>query len=256
MATQTLAPNTAYQLAAPTLKQCTIRMDGGAIAVTPSTTGQVQVVCRTDPASAGKFLFTADINGTLTGQGRRKPGTGGFAKVVISVEIPTDCALDLHAVAGSIDVGRHGASVTAQTSAGSIHVARAAGVLSMSASGGSIAVDEMLGQLTARANGGSIKLINVKGSTDADASGGSIEASLLSPPDARLKASGGSIRLKVDRSAAFNLIAAATGGTVTVSSPLVPTTVTGSHFAGRINGGGTTTVDLCASAGSIAVSAA
>ena len=83
--------------------------------------------------------------------------------------------------------------------------------------------------MTARANGGTLRLASVTGHADVEVWGGSVDLRLVSAPDARLRANGGSIRLTVDPGAAFNLVAATTGGTVTIVAPLVPA-LTGSQY--------------------------
>ena len=104
------------------------------IAVTPSSSGAVQILCRVDPDRAGKFRFTAETNGTVSVEGRRRSPSLGDLKVQIVAQIPDDCALDVRAAGGSIDVGRHGGPIVAEVKGGSIKIARAVESLTISAS--------------------------------------------------------------------------------------------------------------------------
>jgi len=253
MATQTLPANRPVQFPKPANNQCVASMAGGAIHVTPSQSEQVEVFCNVAPEDADKYIFTVDTDGTFRFQGKQKPFLFPHSSALILLQIPPECQLDLSSSGGSIDVGVHGAAITAMASGGSVHIAAANTSLSVTASGGSISVDTMSGPVKASGNGGSIHLAKIQGAADVNVSGGSADLDLLSTPAAHIRSSGGNIRVRVDRSAAFNLIADAAGGSVTILPPLVTSGMVGSHFTGKINGGGTTTVDLGASGGSIIV---
>ncbi len=253
MATETLQANTSFQFPKPANNQCVASMSGGSIHVTPSQSKQVQVFCSVAPEDAGKYTFTVDSNGTFKFQGKQKPLSFRHSSALILLQIPPDCQLDLSSSGGSIDVGVHGAAITAMSDGGSVRIAAANTSLAVTASGGSISVDTMSGPIKASGSGGSIHLAKIQGAADVTVSGGSADLELPSTPDARVRSSGGNIRVRVDASAAFNLIADAAGGSVTILPPLVTSGMMGSHFTGKINSGGTTTVDLGASGGSIIV---
>jgi DUF4097 and DUF4098 domain-containing protein YvlB len=247
-----LEPSTRHTFAHPRENLCSISLGGGSIVVTPASADTVNVVCRIDPRYGDRYRFTADSNGTLTIQGQELQ-SGRDMGVQIDAEIPPDCDIELRTAGGSIQVGRHAASITAEALGGSIQIEKVAGALAATTSGGRVLVNAASGPVTVRTRGGSVRLADVTGRADVQVSGGSIEIAFGANPDARLRTEAGDVRITVKPDAAFQLSATAEAGSVVVQAPLVPRPFRGSHYAGSINGGGLTRVDAAASAGSITI---
>lgn len=160
---------------------------------------------------------------------------------------------------GAIKLGKIGAGVDAHTSGGSVTLEGAKGEVKLATSGGNITVGRVEGPAALSTSGGSIKIEAVTGSLKAHTSGGSIRAGVTGPleGDSMLETSGGSVRVTVDRTAAFRLDAATSGGSVNAEGLTITLEKSGrdrSRLTGSVNGGGPT-LKLRASGGSIDVKA-
>ncbi len=117
---------------------------------------------------------------------------------------------------GSIKLGQIGAEVDASTSGGSVSLESAKGPVKLNTSGGNITSGPVAGEADLNTSGGNITIESVQGKLSAHTSGGGIRASLVGPlkEDCVLSTSGGSVKLTVDKAAAFRLDASTSGGSV------------------------------------------
>jgi hypothetical protein len=164
--------------------------------------------------------------------------------------------VDARTSGGSIKLGKMGAEVDARTSGGSITLDEAGGSVTLRTSGGTITVGRVGGTADLNTSGGSIRIEAVEGSVRAHTSGGSIRAAIRGPlkDDCSLSTSGGSVTAVVDKSAAFRLDAASSGGGVDAAG-LTLTVERGSsrgRLTGTVNGGGPL-LKLRSSGGGVAV---
>ncbi|MBL9203132.1 MAG: DUF4097 family beta strand repeat protein [Opitutaceae bacterium] len=265
---------------------------GGAIRVTPGADQQVRVVVKqtikadTD-AQADELLKKLDL--TLEQEGndvrlmaKYERAPSGFrwgswppVQVAFEVTVPASFATKLstsgggitvgdlagkaeaHTSGGAIKLGRMGGEVRAHTSGGSIALASASGPATLKTSGGNISAGPVAGAADFSTSGGNIKVDSVIGAVRAHTSGGSVSATIAGPlkEDCSLATSGGSVRVAVDRAAAFRLDAVTSGGGVDASGltiTLEKTSRDRSRLAGAVNGGGPL-LKLRTSGGSISV---
>lgn len=160
---------------------------------------------------------------------------------------------------GAIHLGKIGAEVDAHTSGGSVSLDEAAASVKLGTSGGGITVGKVTGEAELSTSGGSIKIDSVQGAVHASTSGGSVRATLVGPvkDNCVLSTSGGSVKLTVDKSAAFHLDAATSGGEVDANGltlTLEHTNRSHSHLSGTVNGG-SANVRLHSSGGDIVIRA-
>ena len=180
--------------------------------------------------------------------------------------------VDAEDAGGNIEIGDAG-EVSAQTTSGAVRVHKARGKLDVKDAGGdinigetggeavvrttsgSVAVGVAVGKLTVHNAGGDIKVKDARDIVTAETSSGSIEVLFSSPlrGECRLAALGGGVRVALPKSAAIDLDAKASGGTVLCDLP-VTMTVRGAPkpgvLGGKLNGGGPALV-LRASSGDI-----
>lgn len=160
--------------------------------------------------------------------------------------------LKAHTSGGSLKFSGIRGLIDGHTSGGSIELAGSAGKTTIKTSGGSIKVRKHKGDVFARTSGGSISVDEVDGQVQASTSGGSVNASLVKPVgECRLETSGGGITVAVPASAALDVDAKTSGGSVQ-SELAVATNAEKKRSAlqGKLNGGGTPLV-LRTSGGSI-----
>lgn len=252
--------------------------DGGGIKVTPGADGTVKIIAhekiRADSdAEADDLLkdleLTFDQSGNeVSARAKYNKAFSGFhfgswPPVQVSFEaiVPASYATDLHTSGGGIHVGdlagtvfartsgggitlgKMGGKVDVHTSGGGITLAEAHGSAKLDTSGGSITVGRVAGPAELSTSGGGIHIDSVEESVRAHTSGGSVHAGIVGPlkGDCELSSSGGGIHVTVDKTAAFHLDAATSGGGVHADGLTI--TLKGgdhgrSHLKGDVNGGG------------------
>jgi hypothetical protein len=159
----------------------------------------------------------------------------------------TDIAGDVqaHTGSGGIEIDQVSGRVEAETGSGSIRAENVAGSIKASTGSGRI----RLGQNPAERGGawdveadtgsGSIEATGVEGSLHASTSSGGIRASGRPGEEWDLSTSSGSIHLQLDASAAFDLDAHASSGTIRVEQPVTVTgTISKRELRGKVGGGG------------------
>jgi hypothetical protein len=252
---------------------------GGEIRVTPSSDGLVRITAheKIDAKSeAAADALLKDLTLTIEQTGDDISATaryerpwrglfhfGSWPPVHVSFEIslPDAFASDLRTSGGritvgdlagpvnartsggSITLGNMGSTVDARTSGGHVTLAGARGDVALHTSGGGITVGRIAGSADLSTSGGSITVESVDGKIDAHTSGGGITATIMGPlkADCTLGTSGGSVRVTVDKTAAFRLDASTSAGGVHAEGlPITLDTVdrNRSHLAGTVNGGG------------------
>ncbi len=269
-----------------------VETQGGEIRVATSADNVVKITARqkiraNSDAEADELLkklaLTFDQSGNdVTASAKYERQAMGFhfgswppVSVDFVITVPASFAADLHTSGGGITVGdlagkvnartsgggiklgKLGATVDARTSGGSVTLDEARGPVKLSTSGGSITAGRIAGEADFSTSGGGIRIESVEGSLRAHTSGGSIRAGFVGPlkDDCSLSTSGGSVKVTLDRTAAFRLDAATSGGSVNAEG----LTITIQHsnrgrtqLAGAVNGGGPL-LKLRSSGGDIAV---
>ena len=255
-----------------------VETQGGDIRVLPSEGTVVKITAKerigasTDAeadALLKKLSLTFEqIGGEVSARAKYEERPMGFhfgswppVTVSFTVTVPASFATDLNTSGGSITVGDLTGKVRARTSGGDIKLGKMANDIDARTSGGSVSLDEgngrvnlstsggdiMAGRLTGPSelstSGGSIKIESVEGGLHASTSGGEVRAGFTGPlkEECVLGTSGGSVKITVDKNAAFRLDAATSGGqvdatglTLTIERP----SSNGSQLAGAVNGGG------------------
>lgn len=155
---------------------------------------------------------------------------------------------------GSLRFAHIRGPIDGHTSGGSITLADGEGKVALKTSGGSIKIDKHKGDVVAKTSGGGISVEAVEGQVLASTSGGSVSASLAKiTGECRLETSGGGINVGVPGSAALDIDAKTSGGSVhsdlPVATPASDKKRT-SSLQGKLNGGGTP-LHLRTSGGSI-----
>lgn len=144
---------------------------------------------------------------------------------------------------GDVRLGKLGNQVEAHTSGGDITLSQAHGQTKLSTSGGDIHVGRVAGPAEVGTSGGDITIDSVEQCVSAKTSGGDIKATIVGPlkADSVLSTSGGEVKVTVDKTAAFHLDAATSGGGVDADG-LSITLESGKRgrdkLVGNVNGGG------------------
>jgi hypothetical protein len=255
-----------------------LETQGGEIRVAPGADGVVKITAREriradSDSEADEILKKLDLDFEQTGNdvsaiAKYERESVGFhwgswppVQVDFIVTVPASFATELSTSGGGITVGdlnapvrartsggaiklgKIGAAVDAHTSGGSVTLDAAKGELKLSTSGGSITVGRVDGPANLSTSGGNIKIDSVVGELQAHTSGGGIRAGISGPlkGDCTLSTSGGSVKVNVDKSAAFRLDAATSGGSVDAGGltiTLEKSNRSRSKLAGSVNGGG------------------
>jgi hypothetical protein len=253
MAVQTLQPNTPHSLPHPTGHGVRFDVGGAAVSISTATNGRLAVSYTINPQHIADYEVTVEDGPVPKVKGRVK-NAGFNMNVQITAAVPADCAIEAQVAGGALDVADRAGSLTCHVKGGSVRTGNVDGSLDGQVAGGSIAAGFVGGAVTAKVNGGSVHLGGVGGHADIDVLGGSMDVVFTGPPEGKLRASAGTIKMGVPGTAAFTLMARAQAGNVTIQPPLVPQPFTGSAFNGPINGGGAT-VEASASAGNVVVRA-
>ena len=150
--------------------------------------------------------------------------------------------LKAHTSGGSLKFAGIRGPIDGHTSGGSIALANTDGNATIKTSGGSIKINQHKGDVLAKTSGGSISVEAVEGQVQARTSGGSVNARLSKiTGECRLETSGGGINVGVPSSAALDIDAKTSGGSVQSELPLATTATEKRRSAlqGKLNGGGT-----------------
>jgi hypothetical protein len=240
----------------------TLRVEthGGEIRVAPSSDSVVRITARqrinaNSEAEADELLqkleLTFDQSGSdvrVVSKYEKRPSGFRFGswppvQVDIVVTVPAGFATELNTSGGAITVGDLKGRADVRTSGGSIRLGKMGGEVEARTSGGNITVGRVAGSADLSTSGGNISIESVVSALRADTSGGNIRAKVVGPlkDDCLLSTSGGSVRVGVDKTAAFKLEASTSGGDVDADG--LTLTVESSNrnrskLAGTVNGGG------------------
>lgn len=257
-----------------------LRVDtqGGEIRIAPSSENVVKVTARQkiradSEAEADALLKKLDLTIEQAGNDvtatakyeRQMPGFhfGSWPPVSVDfiVSVPASFQTNLHTSGGGITVGdlaaavkastsggsirlgKLGASVEARTSGGDVSLERANGPVKLSTSGGNLNVGTVAAEADLSTSGGSIRIDSVAGSLRAHTSGGNIRAGFAGPlrDNCSLTTSGGSVKVTVEKTAAFRLDASTSGGTVDAEGLTITLEKSNrgrTQLTGAVNGGG------------------
>ena len=151
--------------------------------------------------------------------------------------------LKAHTSGGSLKFAQIRGPINGHTSGGGITLADSEGKVAVKTSGGSIKIDKHKGDVVAKTSGGGISVEDVEGQVQASTSGGSVSASLAKVTgECRLETSGGGINVGVPGSAALDIDAKTSGGSVHSDLPVMAPASDkkrNSALKGQLNGGGT-----------------
>ncbi len=144
---------------------------------------------------------------------------------------------------GNVVLGKMSGPVDAHTSGGNVSLVEGRGRVSLGTSGGNIRVERSVGETDLDTSGGHIEVNSVEGVLRAETSGGNVTAGIVGrlQGDCVLDTSGGRVKATVDKTAAFNLDASTSGGSVRADGLTI--TIEGgaigkSTLSGKVNGGG------------------
>ena len=255
-----------------------VETSGGGIAVESGAGDTVKVVAkeviRADSDAEADALLK-DLTLTIEQQGNDVVAKAKYAstpldfhfgswppvQVSFVVTVPARYHSDLHTSGGSIKVGDLAGNVLARTSGGGIRIGQIDGTVDartsggdvrldsctgdtkLSTSGGGIRAERIVGKADLRTSGGGISVKLVENALQAQTSGGGVEAAIAGAlkGDCLLSTSGGSVRVAVDKTAAFRLDAATSGGDVHAPGLTIRIENGGlgkSRLVGDVNGGG------------------
>ena len=150
--------------------------------------------------------------------------------------------LKAHTSGGSLRFAHISGPIDGHTSGGSIDLANSEGKAAIKTSGGSIKIAKHKGDIVAKTSGGGVSVEDVEGQVQASTSGGSVNASLAKiTGECRLETSGGGINVAVPGTAAVDIDAKTSGGSVHSDLPVTTTASDKKRSAlqGKLNGGGT-----------------
>ena len=269
-----------------------VSTQGGEIRVSPSADAVVKIVAHekiraNSEAEADEMLKKLELTleqngGEVTASAKYERQMPGFhfgswppVEVSFTVTVPVSFATDLHTSGGDITVGDLVGQVRARTSGGDIKLGKIAGDIDAHTSGGNVSLDEGRGAVKLGTSGGDIVVGHAMGATDLSTSGGNIKIEAVEnalhastsggdvragivgawKEDSSLGTSGGSVRVTVEKSAAFRLDASTSGGRVDAEGLTITLEKSGrdrSRLSGAVNGGGPL-LKLRSSGGDIAV---
>ena len=152
---------------------------------------------------------------------------------------------------GPVTVERVDGDVLARTSGGPINARNITGDLTTRTSGGGIRISNATGNISARTSGGPIRLERVTGAIEAHTSGGSIDAHVLYLEDhLTLNTSGGSIKAILPRDLGMDI--RASGSSVRNRLDDLTGDITSNSIRGSVHGGGIP-VELRTTGGSVRI---
>ena len=264
---------------------------GGNISVEPGAGDTVKVVAKekiraSNDAEADDLL--KDLTLTIEQQGNNVSasakydrGVGGWfsgrqpVQVDFIVTVPSHYSTDLKTSGGNLTVGDLAGGMELNTSGGNVKLGNIDGTVNAGTSGGNVSLESCTGDTKLRTSGGNVRADRIVGRADlgtsggdivvklvenvlsAHTSGGSVEAGIggALKGDCSLGTSGGDVNVTVDKTAAFRLDAATSGGRVRADGLTITLDDGGtgrSHLSGNVNGGGPL-LKLRTSGGSIRV---
>ena len=267
-----------------------VQTAGGNISVEPGAGETVKVVAKEkiradSDAEADELLKDLDL--TIEQQGndvtaiakyQRKLGSW-FGSMPVQVDfivtVPSRYNTDLKTSGGNITVGDLAGQMLAKTSGGNVKLGNIDGTVDAGTSGGDVSLGSCTGDTKLRTSGGNVRAEKIVGKADLGTSGGDITVKLVEnvlsahtsggnveagiggalKDDCSLGTSGGDVRVTVDKSAAFQLDAATSGGSVRADGLTITLDGGGagkSRLSGKVNGGGPV-LKLRTSGGSIRV---
>ena len=255
-----------------------VETQGGDIRISPSTDLVVKVTARekiraSTDAEADDILKKLDLaieqsGNDVTATAKYEKNLTGIhwgswppVQVDFIVSVPASFATDLHTSGGNVMVGdmtakvhartsggdvklgKIGADIDAHTSGGNVSLEEGRGMVKLGTSGGDISVVHAAGPADLSTSGGNIKIESVENAVHASTSGGNVRAGIVGPlkDDCVLGTSGGTVKVTVDKTAAFRLDASTSGGDVEAEGLTITMEKSGrshSKLAGAVNGGG------------------
>lgn len=189
---------------------------GGDVTVRPGAAGQAQIHQKIEYWGDEPSHDTYRIEGTTlhldTDCGRR-------CDVSYDVRVPE--GVKVSGENGSGNVTLTGVStVDIEVSSGNASVTRATGPVRVRVSSGNVGLSDIRGQVTASTSSGNIAGNGLRASTmDLKATSGSITMKLESPADVTAKASSGDIKLRVPAGASYRIDAATSSGNKKLELP-------------------------------------
>jgi len=170
----------------------------------------------------------------LHGAVEAEAGSGGLRISDIGDTVRADTG------SGDIHVERVKGNVRAKAGSGSIHATDIAGGFTGSTGSGHIELDQTApGAVRAETGSGGMELRGVNGSLDASAGSGTISADGNPTGSWTVHTGSGGVRLKLASSAAFDLDAHTSSGSISVSQPVtVQGTIGRKELRGKVRGGG------------------
>lgn len=174
-----------------------------------------------------------DISG-LHGMVEADAGSGGLRISDIADTVRADTG------SGNIEIDRVKGNVRAKAGSGSIHATDVAGGFEGRTGSGHITLDQTgPGAVHAETGSGGMELRGVNGSLEARAGSGTISADGNPTGSWTVHTGSGSVRLKLVSSAAFDLDAHTSSGSISVSQPVtVQGTIGRKELRGKVHGGG------------------
>jgi len=170
----------------------------------------------------------------LHGAVEAESGSGGLRISDTGDTVRTDTG------SGDIYIERVKGNVRAKAGSGSIHATDVAGGFEGRTGSGHIELDQTApGAVRAETGSGGMELRGVNGSLDASAGSGTISADGNPTGSWTVHTGSGSVRLKLASSAAFDLDAHTSSGSISVSQPVtVQGTIGRKELRGKVRGGG------------------
>jgi len=158
---------------------------------------------------------------------------------------------------GRVQAERVRGNLEASSSGGAVEVREIGGAASLRSSGGSVDGEEIGGDVDASSSGGGVRIREAHGAVVAESSGGPVKVAFAAGNSrgGRIGSSGGGVDVRLDASAALDLDAIASGGSV--SSDLGVTVhgkIKRDTLQGELNGGGAL-LKLRSSGGGITIAA-
>jgi len=189
------------------------------------------------PADARLHSHTGSGNQTIAGLHgvvEAESGSGGLRISDIGDTVRADTG------SGDIHIERVKGNVRAKAGSGSIHATDVAGGFEGRTGSGHITLDQTApGAVRAETGSGGMELRGINGSLEASAGSGTISADGNPTGSWTVHTGSGGVRLKLASSAAFDLDAHTSSGSISVSQPVtVQGTIGRKELRGKVHGGG------------------
>ena len=186
--------------------------------------------------------------GDIAGPVDARTGSGGLRLGNIDGQVTASAG------SGTIEVEKAGGGLSAKTGSGSVRVREVRGTADVSTGSGSVEVTQSAaGEVRVSASSGGVRLQGVQGPLHVTSSSGSVFVQGMPSGEWQVSSSSGSVTLAVPETAAFDLDAQTTSGSIDTRHPVTVAGTIGRHrIAGKVRGGGPS-VRLRASSGSIRI---